>query len=103
MKHQSLNKANDIKAKKICPYLKTCSQKSAACPSKGNTKTTPHSCGFARLFAKRVSKPVTPPETPQSTPQIEMVNLSDVVAQKQAERAKPQTWIPQHEIANYAR
>lgn len=86
-----LTKENKIRARKSCPFLATCGNRTKACPSKGNTKETSYACGMLKLFASSERNRATSAifsqkiETPQP---VKLPSLELVVQQKLAERDK---------------
>lgn len=96
----NVTKDGNIRTKKTCPFFSKCSQKTKECPTRGNTKSTQHRCGIARLFTQseknKRSLPVLPPITSQPVEQPKQTwNINEAVQSKIAERFKGETWIPQ--------
>ena len=99
--NNNITKDGNIRTKKPCPFIKRCSQVKADCPKRGNVKATQHKCGIAKLFAAADARRATLPviQSVEVVTPVEVWNVAATVEQKRSERFKPDTWIPQYQIA----
>lgn len=103
----TVTKEGKVRANRVCPFVKRCSQIKADCPTRGNTKPTQHACGVARLFAAADARRAAQPKAVEAPVVVEQPqevwNVAQAVENKRNERYAATTWIPQSAIAAYAK